>query len=553
MKPKIIFILLSLLCIIIIIFCIVYKNKKIIDDYKSYYSSSAIIKKGSKIYSKDHNEYKNIGMVKQDLHLLLDEVEDFSKSKGYFKISNSEYYIYYKDCKENEFINDYKSYFNQYLLFNKNVVTKNRTVFYMNDNEIFNLNDGVNLPLLFQDSNYYYVKYFDNIFQIEKRSAVLVDSNNTEERGSEFISVIHLKNIVNDKCNTKKCISLNNVENLLNKLKLNNSYTINFEKYLDWLNGNIRLKEKAILIIVDNDVLVRELFDKYNFEYVTEENTKNLNFLDDNVSTKVESYKDNISSYLINEKNYNEIINYIINGENYTITQDFNSYENVAKNIAVLNYHFFYDKNNGESCGESICLEKNKFEEHLKYLKDNNYKTLTIDEFKDWMYGDIEVPEKSVLITIDDGAKGTGINNGNILIPLLEKYEINATLFLISGWWSTENYQSLYLDIQSHTSDMHNYMKCSDGSRKPQLLCSSYDEIMNDLSHSLNDLDSNTAFCFPFYMYNNTSLQAVKDSGFKIAFVGGGYKASRKNDKYLIPRFAIQSDVTINEFINFVN
>ena len=36
----------------------------------------------------------------------------------------------------------------------------------------------------------------------------------------------------------------------------------------------------------------------------------------------------------------------------------------------------------------------------------------------------ISIPEKSVLITIDDGAKGTGKHNGHKLIPLLEEYKM---------------------------------------------------------------------------------------------------------------------------------
>ena len=224
-----------------------------------------------------------------------------------------------------------------------------------------------------------------------------------------------------------------------------------------------------------------------------------------------------------------------------------------ATKIAVLNYHFFYDRSLGQSCNESICLESSKFEEQLKYLTDNDYKTLTIDEFKKWMYGEIELPKKSVLLTIDDGAKGTGFDNGNVLIPLLEKYGVNATLFLISGWWSPDNYRSEYLDIQSHTWDMHREGYCQSETRGSQLLCSSYEEVLRDLTNSINDVDSNTAFCFPFYAYNDTILKALDEKGFKIAFIGGGYKATRNSNKYLIPRYVIYNNITLNQFVSYVN
>ena len=219
-----------------------------------------------------------------------------------------------------------------------------------------------------------------------------------------------------------------------------------------------------------------------------------------------------------------------------------------GQGIAVLNYHFFYDPNE-DSCDESICLVVSKFREHLEYLKNNGYKTLTMEEFTRWMYGEIYLPEKSVLITIDDGAKGTGKHNGNKLIPLLEEYKMHATLFLITGWWDRENYRSDYLDVQSHTNNMHQYGPCGRG----ELNCATYDEAMADLKQSLTIVDNRNSFCFPFYMSSDTSIRAVKDAGFRIAFGGGNVKAKRTNNKWLIPRYPIQSSITLNQFINIVN
>ncbi|MBQ1550603.1 MAG: DUF5011 domain-containing protein, partial [Bacilli bacterium] len=152
--------------------------------------------------------------------------------------------------------------------------------------------------------------------------------------------------------------------------------------------------------------------------------------------------------------------------------------------VAVLNYHFFFDPNE-EYCGDGNCEDVNEFRRQLDYLRDNNFKTLTMQEFRNWMYGVIEIPEKSVLITVDDGAKGTGIHNGNKLIPILEEYKMHATLFLITGWWDIGNYQSPYLDIESHTNDMHTERYCEGVTRGAKMLCLSRDEVLNDLKKSI--------------------------------------------------------------------
>ncbi len=217
--------------------------------------------------------------------------------------------------------------------------------------------------------------------------------------------------------------------------------------------------------------------------------------------------------------------------------------------IAVLNYHFFYESWS-ENCHESLCLKMDKFRQQLKYLKDNGYYTLTMDEFVKWMYGEIEVPEKSVLITIDDGAHGTSKINGNHLIPALEEYQMYATLFLITGWWDINNYQSEYLDVQSHTHDLH--YEDSSCKYRSKVNCISYDALLADLKKSIAVVKDTKSFCFPFYEYTSTSIKAVKDVGFKVAFVGEWRKATRNDDKYKIPRYPIYDSTSMETFKTIV-
>lgn len=222
--------------------------------------------------------------------------------------------------------------------------------------------------------------------------------------------------------------------------------------------------------------------------------------------------------------------------------------------VAVLNYHFFYDSSKETCSGGSNCIDINNFKAQLNYLRDNNYKTLTMDEFRNWMYGKSEVPEKSVLITIDDGGMGTGKQNGNYLIPILEEYKMHATLFLITGWWDINNYNgSKYLEIESHTNDMHNEGWCEGVTRGARMLCQSNDEVLNDLKKSIEVIGSSKAFCFPFYAYDDRTIGLVKEAGFDLAFIGGGTKATRSTDKWHVPRYQILKGTSLDTFINYVS
>ena len=223
-----------------------------------------------------------------------------------------------------------------------------------------------------------------------------------------------------------------------------------------------------------------------------------------------------------------------------------------ATKIAVLNYHFFYDPTKNEKTGDHNFISVQNFEEQLQYLKENNYKTLTMDEFRRWMYGEINLPARSVLITIDDGGTGTSTINGNKLIPLLEKYQVHATLFLISGWWNKANYYSPYLNIESHSHELHFEGYCQGVSRGAKMLCLSDEEVLADLQTSINTVGSNNAFCYPFYAYNQHSMELVQQAGFKLGFVGGDYKASRSSNKYAIPRYHVYKNTTLIKFNNMI-
>ena len=111
--------------------------------------------------------------------------------------------------------------------------------------------------------------------------------------------------------------------------------------------------------------------------------------------------------------------------------------EKSNNSLAVLMYHYFYDESKGETGKNSNWMEISKFEEQLKYLKENNYYYPTWQEVADFVDGKIDLPEKSVAITMDDGNKSVY----NLAIPLLDEYDIPATAFII-----TKNFDSTYIE-----------------------------------------------------------------------------------------------------------
>jgi hypothetical protein len=69
------------------------------------------------------------------------------------------------------------------------------------------------------------------------------------------------------------------------------------------------------------------------------------------------------------------------------------------------------------------------FEEQCRHLAANGYRTLTADEFLAALDHPARCPERSVLLTFDDGIKHVW----TVAYPLLKKYGLKATCFLIPG------------------------------------------------------------------------------------------------------------------------
>lgn len=522
-------------------------DNDLLKNIKKHYDTNVITTKKINIY--DKNE-KIIGKLSKDFTLTLEKQKFKDTKNKYYRIKNTNYYIYYLDVKPSKIVVDDKINPN-YLIFNKNIEVVKNAKFYYKDKEAFSIKKNLSLPIEYMDDNYYYVLYLDHLMKLKITSKdILTDKENTKEEESNYISVINYDTIYsNEACSTINCIPLSKVEEETNYLKEAGYYSISIDEYKAYLNKRIRLKKNAILLTTtnSNDTLTN-WNNKSEYKINLIDDNTGLKFNNTNKKSTKDSNIESIDRYSIKSITSLDNFKKMVNGEDVVEEVIFKAKAN-EQSIPVLNYHFFYDPSQGESCNENICLDVKVFRQHLDYLKNNGYKTLKMDEFTKWMYGEIELPEKSVLITVDDGAMGTGKHNGNKLIPILEEYNMNATLFLISGWWDVNNYRSKNLDVQSHTYDMHQYGDCGRG----QVVCASKEQLMEDLKKSLSIVDNNNSFCFPFYSYSASSLETVKEAGFKLAFVGGSRKAKRSDNKYLVPRYPIHKSHSMEQFINMVS
>ena len=517
-------------------------QKNIEKKIKNNYSNYVITTNKVNLYDSKKN---NIGTIYKGYKLELENIKNTSIKNKYFKIKDTDYYISYNNIKKTDKFENNNNIGN-YVVFNKNIKSNKSVYLFSGKDKIISL-DKVNLPILYMDKDNYYVNFLNNIFTIKKNKSIKeIDHENTKEKAADAVSVLYYESITGN-CEVANCFDKTTIKNHTDKLKENGYYFISKDEYINYINNYLRLKEKGVLLLTSNETEeVKTLNNDFGLKISVINENDGIKFEDTNKKSSPKDDHNKLNRYSVKYYSTIENILKMANGED---VYEEEPKKNPNQGIAVLNYHFFYDPATQE-CNESICLTVDKFRSHLQYLKDNGYKTLTMNEFVNWIYGRIELPEKSVLITVDDGAMGTGRHNGNHLATVLNEYQMHATLFLIAGWWNLDNYQdSPYLEVQSHTYDMHQKGPCGQG----QLVCANYDEAKADLENSLKIIGDNTSFCYPFYQYDDEAIQAIKDLGFKVAFAGGNRKATRSSNKYTIPRYPILSDHTANDIARMVS
>lgn len=138
------------------------------------------------------------------------------------------------------------------------------------------------------------------------------------------------------------------------------------------------------------------------------------------------------------------------------------SAQSIYKNqyIPILMYHSILDKVPEKD--RNSCVETANFEAQMKKLLEEGYTPINFKALNDYVNQVAGLPEKPILITMDDGY----INNYTNAYPIYEKYQIQATLFVSPyhmqnenterhfGWNAArEMEESGLIDIQCHGYD----------------------------------------------------------------------------------------------------
>ena len=113
--------------------------------------------------------------------------------------------------------------------------------------------------------------------------------------------------------------------------------------------------------------------------------------------------------------------------------------------VAILMYHAFTEN---EAETSSVCTLASEFERQLSALRDAGYTSVSYADLIEFVNGKGKLPEKPLLISIDDGYQ----NNLDLAAPLLEKYGFCANIAVIGVSIGHTTYKDTDIPIMPHFS-----------------------------------------------------------------------------------------------------
>lgn len=242
--------------------------------------------------------------------------------------------------------------------------------------------------------------------------------------------------------------------------------------------------------------------------------------------------------------------------------------------VPILMYHSVCDNERVQS---DYRVSPRVFENDIKYLYDKGYTAIFVADLVGYVYEGMPLPQKPVIITLDDGY----LNNLTEVLPILEKYDMCATVSVVRAFTEKavkENDPNpLYahltwddikaledsgrIEIGNHTGAMHEIgerrgcMKISGESKER------YDEVLtNDLTSLQNALTEKAGltpivFTYPFGFVSEESLPVIKKLGFLAAltcYERINYINGTVDQLYRLGRFNRKPNMTTEEFMNKV-
>ncbi|MCD2451811.1 polysaccharide deacetylase family protein [Methylicorpusculum oleiharenae] len=191
----------------------------------------------------------------------------------------------------------------------------------------------------------------------------------------------------------------------------------------------------------------------------------------------------------------------------------------------ILMYHMISEPKTAAEV--RFACPPRQFEKHLQLLLKKGYTPVSINQVSNYYSQNIQLPDKAVLITLDDGFEDNYLN----ALPIFERYQIPAVIYLATGvmaktnqwmavptfserkmlsWPQIQEMANHGMDFGSHTVSHPRLNELSNDNVEEELIASKKtieDHLGKECAH----------FAYPYGLFTQSTRDLVEKIGFKTA------------------------------------
>ena len=223
-----------------------------------------------------------------------------------------------------------------------------------------------------------------------------------------------------------------------------------------------------------------------------------------------------------------------------------------AKRIPILYYHYIeVNPDPKDTLRSSLAVVPSVFDGQMNYLSTNGFTGMTLDDMAAVFDGKATLPPKPIILTFDDGYADFYAN----AYPILSKYHLKATLFIITRLVGRRNYltwdqikdmqKSGLIFFGAHTQT-HPSLPRLFGKRLEDEILGSKKDLESELGIPVN------WFAYPYGGFSDAVVTEVEKAGFvgALTTLQGGWHT--RNNFYLLRRIRVGGLSPVS-FANYIN
>lgn len=224
---------------------------------------------------------------------------------------------------------------------------------------------------------------------------------------------------------------------------------------------------------------------------------------------------------------------------------------NKEARVSILGYHDFTE---GRSSNDMV-LNIDDFRRQMEAIKAAELPVISMREFLDWKQEKADIPEKCVMITIDDGWKATH----TLAMKVLREFEYPFTVFLYKNYIGVGGRSMTHDEIReiaanggtlsSHSISHQNMSRR--GGRSEEAYTAWLKEELEESYRFLEETFGDTGavvktFAFPYGIYNDQVLQLAQGFGYEACFTVNGKKTTWESEDMEIGRYVVHGTTLAN-------